>query len=362
MFELSYDENILILNLLDILRKHTDENHQITQKEILQILEEEYDTYVVRKTVKQNMEKLIKYYSEQGGAHEIIYDERSRHYINKDTKEKKTYVTQTNFGYVHEFTHGELRLMIDSILFSKQIPRKQREGLIKKIESLSSKHFNSRMSHIRTFSSDGPRNSELFYTIECLDEAIANRKQVSFHYNKYHVDEQSMLVISPQVNRDGVAREYIINPYQIVTANGLYYLICNNDKYDDLSHYRLDRITNIQVLRTRQKPIREIEGQKHGLNLPKHMAEHIYMFRGESISVKLRFDKRLLSDFIDWFGTDHIHFSDQTADEVTARVSVNQMAMRKWALQYATNVRVLSPESLVDEIREDINRALENYQ
>lgn len=58
----------------------------------------------------------------------------------------------------------------------------------------------------------------------------------------------------------------------------------------------------------------------------------------------------------------HIHFSDQTADEVTARVSVNQMAMRKWALQYATNVRVLSPEDLVDEIKEDIHQAFKNYQ
>lgn len=356
-----YDENILLLNLLDILRQHTDKKHRVTQKDILTILEEEYDTYVARKTVKQNIEKLIRY-TEQSDTHDILYDKRLRHYTNKETQEKETYVTQTNFGYVHKFTQGELRLLIDSILFSKQIPSKQREGLIEKLEGLSSKNFNSRMNHIRTFSSEGPRNNELFYTIEHLDEAITNRKQVSFQYNKYRIDEQSRLVLSPQVNRDGIAREYVINPYQIVTANGRYYLICNNDKYNNLSHYRLDRISNIQVLQTRQKPIRKVEGQQHNLNLPKHMAEHIYMFRGESISVKLWFNKRLLSDFVDWFGTDHIDFSNETPDEITARVSVNQMAMQRWALQYATNVRVLSPESLVDEIRKDINQAFENYQ
>lgn len=356
VMEMSYDENILLLTLLDLLRKHTDDNHQVTQAEILKILEEEYNTRVARKTVKENMEKLIRY------TDEVDYKIRKRHYTNKETNEREVYETYTDFQYHHAFTHGELRLLIDSILFSKQIPGNQRAELIEKIESLSSKHFNSRMGHIQTFFSDGPRNNELFRTIEDLDEAITNRKQVSFHYNKYQVDEHSKLVISPQVNQDGVVREYIMNPYQIVTANGRYYLVCNNDRFDNLSHYRIDRITNIKVLETRQKSIREVEGQQDGFNLPKHMAEHIYMFGGESTSVQLRFDKRLLSDFIDWFGTEHIHFSDQTADEITARVSVNQMAMQKWALQYATNVRVLSPEDLVDKIRKDIHKALENYQ
>ncbi len=354
--EMSSDKNVL-LNLLDVLRKHTDENHRVTQDELKKILKEEFGTHVVRRTVKNNMEKLINH-SEQDGSYEILYNTQLRHY----KKEKEPYVTYTDFGYVHEFTHGELLLMIDSILFSKQIPSNQRKELIKKLENLSSKYFNSRTSHIQTFSNEGPRNSELFYTIECLDEAITNRKQVSFYYNKYQVDEQSNLKFVPQVNQDGVERTYIMNPYKIVTANGHYYLICNNDKYDNLSHYRLDRITNIEVLDTSQKPIRKVEGQEHGLNLPKHMAEHIYMFRGESVPVKLRFDKRLLSDFVDWFGTDYVDFLDQTADEITARVRVNQMAMRRWALQYATNVRVLSPESLVDEIREDIKQAFENYQ
>lgn len=358
---MTYDESILVFNLLEILQKHTDENHKINQTQIQKILDDEYGRSVVRKTIKENMERIIWHY-ENSSRKKVNYKIQKRNYTNKKTNEVETYETYTDFHYLHKFSHGELRLIIDSILFSKQIPSGQREQLIGKLENLSSKHFNSRMGHIQTFSSDGPRNHELFVTIENLDEAISTRKQVSFHYNKYHVDEQSNLVFIPQTNRDGIVREYIMNPYQIVTANGHYYLICNNDKYNNLSHYRLDRITNIRVLDTARKPIRKVEGQENGLNLPKHMAEHIYMFRGESVSVKLKFPKPLLSDFVDWFGTDHIDFVAQTEGELTARVRVNKMAMRKWALQYATNVRVLSPESLVDEIREDIRRALENYE
>lgn len=49
-----------------------------------------------------------------------------------------------------------------------------------------------------------------------------------------------------------------------------------------------------------------------------------------------------------------VAFFDETDDEVTARVRVNLEAMRRWALQYGPHVRVLSPESLVNDIRHDI--------
>ncbi len=54
-------------------------------------------------------------------------------------------------------------------------------------------------------------------------------------------------------------------------------------------------------------------------------------------------------------------FSDETEDEATARVTVNLDAMRRWALQYALHVRVLTPESLRDEVKDDIRKAAENY-
>ena len=52
---------------------------------------------------------------------------------------------------------------------------------------------------------------------------------------------------------------------------------------------------------------------------------------------------------------------DESDDEVTAKVRVNLLAMRKWALQYALHAKVLSPQSLVDEVKQDLINALENY-
>lgn len=357
-----YDgEKILLLDILKILHEHTDVNNRITQDGIMKKLKEEYDISVKRKTVKNNMEKLLRY-SERDDANEILYNTTIRKSKNKDSEKEKIAKVFSDFGYVHDFTHGELRLMIDGILFSKQLPSNQRKELIGKLENLSSKHFNSRMSHIRSLSDNGPKNNDLFLNIENLDEAISHSKQVSFNYNKYSVDKKSKLILTSQINRNGIEREYIINPYQMVATNGRYYLICNNDHYDNVSHYRLDRITNLKILDKKRKPMKEVKGLEHGLSLPKHMTEHIYMFTGVSTSVSLRFNKHFLNEFIDWFGTENIRFSDQTEDEVTARVTVNEIAMRKWALQYALHVKVLSPTSLVDEIKKDIDQARKNYQ
>ena len=36
-------KKMLIMNILDILRKYTDEDHRLSQREIMEILEGEYD-------------------------------------------------------------------------------------------------------------------------------------------------------------------------------------------------------------------------------------------------------------------------------------------------------------------------------
>lgn len=184
-----------------------------------------------------------------------------------------------------------------------------------------------------------------------MDEAIAKGKQVAFTYNIYGTDKK----LHPK--RD---LEYIVNPYQMAATNGRYYLIGNYDKYNDLSNYRLDRITDIRLLDTPVKPVRQVEGLKNGLYLPTHMAEHLYMFSGESVPVTFRMKKIILNDVIDWFGTD-TSFSDETEDEVTARVTVNWHAMRHWALQYCRHVKILTPADLVQTIKNDLHEASKNY-
>ena len=131
--------------------------------------------------------------------------------------------------------------------------------------------------------------------------------------------------------------------------------------YRPTSPYRLDRITNIKLLPIPAKPMEQVKGLEHGFDLPRHMAEHVYLFPGESGTVTFRAKKYLLNDIIDWFGGG-VTFFDETGEEVSVRVRVNYAAMRRWALQYALHAKLLSPESLVKQVREDLRAAGENYK
>lgn len=331
--------------ILDILRKYTDEDHRLSQKDIIDILKTEYDMSADRKSVKRNITRLM----EMG--YEINFSEALRMFPNKDRVLEESYIL-SDFWLEREFTDSELRLLVDSLLFSKHIPYSQCKELVDKLGGLSNQYFKSRVRFISTLPETTPKNKELFYTIEILDEAIAKGKQVAFIYNEYGTDKK----LHPK--RD---LEYIVNPYQMAATNGRYYLIGNYDKYDNLANYRLDRITDIRLLDTPVKPVRVVEGMKNGLYLPKHMAEHLYMFSGESVPVIFRMKKIILNDVIDWFGAE-ISFSDETNDEVTARVTVNWHAMRHWALQYCRHVRILTPSDLKKQVQQDLSEALAQYK
>lgn len=332
------------MNILDILKRYTDEEHKLSQKQIMDILWSDYDMAADRKTVAWNLSNLM-----TAGYPIECRDDVARTYINKQGKKETSYIL-SDFYLERDFTDAELRLLIDSLLFSKHIPYSQCKELVEKLEGLSNRYFKSRVRFISTMEETKPKNPQLFYTIEIIDEAIAAGKQVAFTYNEYGTDKK----LHPR--RD---REYIVNPYQMAATNGRYYLIGNYDKYNNLANYRMDRITNIRLLDTPIKPKEQVQGGKH-FSLPTHMAEHLYMFSGESIPVTFRMKKIIMNDVIDWFCSD-IAFTDETEDEVSVRVTVNWSAMRYWAQQYCRFVRILTPTDLADTVKNDLQGALENY-
>lgn len=339
-------KKLLIINILDILRKYTDREHTLSQHEIMEFLENEYGMKADRKTVKRNLINLMEF------GYDLGYSESFR--INKEGEEE---TILSNWYLNREFEDSELRLLIDSLLFSKHIPYSQCKQLIEKIEGLSNRYFRSKVKHVCNLPADMPENKELFLNIEVIDEAIEKNRQVEFSYCDYGTDKK----LHPKLNSDGAPRRFLINPYQMVATNGRYYLIGNYEKYDNLSHYRVDKIKDIRFLETPAKPQRKIKGLEHGLNLPEHMAEHVYMFSGESERVTLRAQKFIVNDLVDWFGNG-VTFSDETEETICAHIKVNTKAMHYWALQYAPYVTVLSPRSLAEEIKNDLKKSLEKYE
>ena len=334
-------KKMLILNILDILKKYSDENHRLSAKDIGDLLEKDYSQKVERKAIRRNLMNLIDF------GYELEYSETLR--VNKNGQEESIL---SDWYLNRDFDDSELRLLVDSLLFSKHIPYNQCKNLINKLEDLSSVYFKAKVKHIRNMPEKYKENKELFYTIEILDEAISNRKKVAFNYNDYGIDKKPY----PRKDEDGKPTDYIVSPYQMAATNGRYYLIGNRNVYPDVSNFRIDRISGIRLLDEPVKPMKQVVGLENGLNLPKHMAERIYMFSGEGIQVKFRAKQYLISDILDWFGLDTRLIKEDDDDNIIATVSVNEQAMFYWAMQYGEHIEVLSPESL----REKLNAAIKN--
>ena len=148
-------KKMLILNILDILRKYSDENHRLSAKDIGERLEREYSQKVDRKAIKRNLMNLIDF------GYEIEFSESIR--INKSGEEE---IITSDWYLVRDFTDAELRLLIDSLLFSKHIPYNQCKELIEKLEGLSNTYFKAKVKHIRTMPEKQLENKALFNTIE----------------------------------------------------------------------------------------------------------------------------------------------------------------------------------------------------
>ncbi len=341
-----------ILYILNILQKYSDADHTLSQQDIIKLMKSEYGMEVDRKTIKRNLDDLI------DSDYPIEYTETKRTTTNPKTGKPEETNICSDFYIEHDFTASELRLLIDSLLFSTHIPYNQCRDLVEKLEKLSNKYFRSRIRHIYAMHDTRPHNNQLFMTIDILDEAIENKKQVSFNYCSYGTD----MKMHKRTDDDDNAKEFIMNPYQMAAKDGNYYLICNREGYPNLSNYRIDRIKDIKLLDSRITPYRDIKASgKQKLELEKYMDTHSYMFTGEQVNATLKVSSSIISDVIDRFGTD-ISFSGETKDSVNVRVSADSLAIFQFAKNYSPLVKIISPKKLVDRMKNEIDEMKKLYE
>lgn len=346
-------KKLLIINILDILKKYSDQEHRLSITEILNILEEDYCMKADRKSVRRNLLNLRDF------GYEVFYSEKTRVTPIKN-KDGETKLTENNILYdfylSRDFDDSELRLLIDSLLFSRNIPYKQCKALIEKLEGLSNVYFRSKVKHIARLPDDKTDNKQLFLNIDLLDEAISKERKVVFKYVEYGVDKKIHIKKRP----DGTEREYTVSPYQMAAKEGKYYLICNYDKYNDISNYRVDRIREIRITDEPVKPFKTLNGAGgKPLDLEKYMREHVYMYSSDTVSVTFRITRQMISDVVDMFGKDVNFYEDE--DGVVVSTYTNRMAMEQFAKSYAPDVIILKPQEMAQKVKADMEKALKKY-
>ena len=318
-------KKLAIVRILQVLERYSDIDHRLKQEEIARYLSQDYGIEIERKAIGRNISLL-----KESGVE--IESGRNGSYLVERT-----------------FEDSELRLLIDGVLSSRHITAKHSKQLIEKLCGMSNKYFKNHVKNVFSVNDwSKSENVALFYNIEIVDEAIEKGKQIKFDYNKFGIDKKLHKSAS-----------HVASPYQLILHNQRYYLMALNEKWKNVSHYRVDHITNISLTDIPLTQIRSVKGYESGINYKNFASSLPYMFTDTIDTVKFYTDEWMIDQIVDWFGYD---FTIEKADDrflITVNVSLN--AMEYWAMQYLKAVEIVSPSELRERIKNNIEKAKEKY-
>lgn len=325
----SSNQKLKLLYLLKMLNEKTDDESTMTINEMITELDR-YGITAERKSIYDDLEALRNY--------------------GLDIATRKSRTTDY-FVASRLFELPELKLLVDAVQCSKFVTHKKSNELIKKIESLAS-HKQALSLHRQVYVSNRVKtiNESIYYNVDRLHAAIAENKKVSFKYFDYDIRKEKVF----RKNGD----KYTVSPYALSWDDENYYLITFSTKYNDFTHYRVDRMTEIDLIDEERDPLPDREQ----FDIAEYTKKVFNMFGGEEVTVQLKFDNSLVNAVVDRFGKDIVIGKlDETSFFIWIKVAVSSTFFA-WISQFGNKVKVLSPQMVIDQYKSNLKELLIQYE
>ena len=306
---------IKLLQLLEMLRQNTDEQHPMSTSSIISSLAQ-MEITCDRRTLAQDIATL----SDLG--YEIM--------TTTVGHEKAYYVEDRNFSI------PELKILIDAVQASSFITEKKSEELINKIASLAGSHRAEVLKrNMVCFNTRKHSNERIFYNVNDLEDAILRQKKVLFRY--FDLNEIGERVY----RRDG--HRYVVEPIALVFNEDNYYLTCYSSRHDSTSNYRIDRMDSVEVI--------DEDCCKKAIALRDQVATYteqaFKMFGGQLEDIVLELDRGLIGVVYDKFG-ESVKMMPSGENKIIATVKVMiSPTFWGWLFQFGNQMKIISPSSAV---------------
>lgn len=322
-------QKIKLLILMKAFLEQTDEQHPLSVKALIQILEE-YGVFVERKTVYDDIETLRTF---------------GLDIVNRRQKPTGYYVASRTFEL------PELKLLVDAVQSSRFITQKKSHELIKKIESLTSVH-EARSLQRQVVTDNGVKavNEGVFYNIDEIHTALSEEKQITFQYYEWTLAKEMRL------KKDGA--RYRISPWGLIWKDENYYVIALDEKSGVVKHYRVDKMLRINV-EPEPRNGKEIFGD---FNVAQFAARTFGMFGGREETLTMEFENRFVGVVIDHFGQD-VTMYKRDEEHFTAVVHVNvSHQFFGWLTGLGAGAKIVSPIHVQKEYVRFLKNAMECYK
>ncbi len=322
-----------LLTLINIFETLTDENNVMSTSELVEELASR-GIMSERKSIYADIALLI----ENG------YD-----IINVKTPKSGYFLASRDFQL------PEVKLIIDAVQSADFITPKKTNELIEKIGSLVSQdQFEMLKSQLSVSNRVKTMNEEIFYTIDVLNRAIEEKKQVTFSYIRHKIEAGKKIVLD--------SRDFTVNPYALVWSNDHYYLICNNPKYNNLMHTRLDRMRKVKIVDVPARSFEEVSEYRGEFDVADYSNKMFNMFSGKICQIEIVCKNEMLEDIVDRFGENAtIRNEDSTRFFLRADVAVSD-GFISWLMQYRNSVYLRKPEELRMYLKQKAQEIIDLYE
>ncbi len=316
------NQKLKLYYLYKILHDKTDDNHMLTMPQIQEYLEG-FEVSADRKSLYDDINAL-----RQLGFDVIGEKDGRNFYYHMGSKELEI---------------AELKLLVDAIQSSKFITEKKSSELIKKLTGFVSDYEASGLKRqvvvqgrIKTM------NESIYYIVDDIHTAISNNLMIRFDYLKWNLKKEMV----PRKDE-----KYEVSPWALSWDDENYYLIAYDDEAEKIKHYRVDKMRNIELMDKKR------QGREHFKNfdMAAYARMNFGMFGGKEVKVKLKFKDEMVGVLLDRFGKDITirPTNEQGWSEANVDVALSDQFLG-WIFSLGTNVKIVSPQEVVDRLIGDI--------
>lgn len=325
-----------LIRVLQIMQK-TDPRSPLNASQIVERLANEYDLVEVdRRSIYRDMVLL----QDCGYPIEQCDDKRKGWYMKK-----------------HTFEDWEVKVMLDAVCQARCISSDEASKLKEKLLTLVSERGRSRLSHLMVPKSGNSKESQnLGKNIEIMIEAMHQKKKIEFQYTE--LDDKLKRVL----RLDGYF--YKLNLYTICWDSNNYYLIGNHDKYDNLTHYRLDRIENMKISELPATPAEEKIGANPEMKIQEYIERSVSQFSGDKVRITLEYTPNQTNNGIihDFAGEDILMKKTKDGKVQISFVKLNSPTLVAWLIQNANRFKVVAPDTIKEQVINQLHESLNLYK
>ena len=176
------------------------------------------------------------------------------------------------------------------------------------------------------------------------------------------IEEHRIAFVAYQSERATEPVSLEMYPYGIAYHKGSLYLVAWSRDHESLRHFKIDRVSGVEIQQLQFTPDPDFSLEKHFAN-----SFGVYRRDGSAAEKPKKIRIRFSSEAARYVQEKTWHPSQKLKKEKDGSVVLeihldDTQELKAWTLSFGPKATVLEPESLKDEIINDLKRTLENYE